>query len=88
MFLCEHVFGSLGIVPRNRIAWLCGNPVFTFLRILVLVAHACNPYYSDAEIRRIAVQSQTWQIVPETLSQKNPNTKTGLVECASSRASA
>jgi hypothetical protein len=32
-----------------------------------------------AEIRRIAVQSQPRQIVPETLSQKNPSQK-GLVK--------
>jgi hypothetical protein len=40
------------------------------------VAHACNPSYSGgAEIRRIAVQSQPWQIVHETLSQKNSSQK-------------
>jgi hypothetical protein len=34
------------------------------------VAHACNPSYSGAEIRRIVVQSQPRQIVLKTLSQK------------------
>jgi hypothetical protein len=35
----------------------------------------------EAEIRRIAVQSQPGQIVPETLSQKTHHThKKGLVE--------
>jgi hypothetical protein len=33
-----------------------------------LVAHACNPSYSGAEIRRIAVQSQLRQIIHKTLS--------------------
>jgi hypothetical protein len=36
----------------------------------VLVAHAYNPSYSGAEIRRITVRSQPVQIVPETLSRK------------------
>jgi hypothetical protein len=27
----------------------------------------------EAEMRRIMVQSQSWQIVSETLSQKNPS---------------
>jgi hypothetical protein len=30
----------------------------------------------ETEIKRIAVRSQTWQIVHETLSQKNPSQKT------------
>jgi hypothetical protein len=34
----------------------------------------------EAEIRRIEVQSQPRQIVQETLSQKKPFTKKGLVE--------
>jgi hypothetical protein len=34
------------------------------------VAHACNPSYSEAEIRRIVVQSQPRQIDCKTLSQK------------------
>jgi hypothetical protein len=34
-----------------------------------------------AEIRRITVQSQPRQIVHETLSQKYPSQKKGLVEC-------
>jgi hypothetical protein len=34
----------------------------------------------EAEIRRIAIQSQPRQIVCETLSRKNPITKIGLVE--------
>jgi hypothetical protein len=38
----------------------------------VLVAHAYNPSYSQAEIRRILVQSQHGQIICETLSRKNP----------------
>jgi hypothetical protein len=33
----------------------------------------------EAEIKRISVQSQLGQIVPKTLSQKNPSQK-GLVE--------
>jgi hypothetical protein len=33
-----------------------------------LVAQTCNPSYSGAEIRRIAVQSQPGQIVCKTLS--------------------
>jgi hypothetical protein len=40
------------------------------------VAHACNPGYSRAEIRRIAAQSQLRQILYETLSQKKVITKT------------
>jgi hypothetical protein len=44
-----------------------------------LVAHACNPSYLGAEIRRILVQSQSRQIVHETLYQKYP-TQRGLVE--------
>jgi hypothetical protein len=35
----------------------------------------------EAEIRRIAVQSQPGQIVHETLSGKKTFTKIGLVEC-------
>jgi hypothetical protein len=31
------------------------------------VAHACNPSYQEAEIRRIVVQSQPGQIILETL---------------------
>jgi Fic family protein len=47
----------------------------------VLVAHTCNLATQEAEIRRIAVQSQLWQIVRETLSQKKKkNHKKGLVE--------
>jgi hypothetical protein len=34
----------------------------------------------EAEIRRIVVQSQPWQIVLETLSQKETHHKKGLVE--------
>jgi hypothetical protein len=34
----------------------------------------------EAEIRRIVVQSQLGQTVHETLSQKNPSQKIGLVE--------
>jgi hypothetical protein len=45
------------------------------------VAHACNPSYSEAEIRRIVVQSQPRQIDCKTLSQKKKkNHKNGLVE--------
>jgi hypothetical protein len=40
-----------------------------------LVAHTCNPSYSEAEIRRIAVRSQPGQIVRETLSQKTLHKK-------------
>jgi hypothetical protein len=29
----------------------------------------------EAEIKRIAIQSQTWQIVRETLSRKHPSQK-------------
>jgi hypothetical protein len=43
------------------------------------VAHACNPSYSEAEIRRIKVQSLPRQIVHKTLSGKYPSQK-GLVE--------
>jgi hypothetical protein len=39
------------------------------------VAHACNPAIQEAEIRRIAVRSQTGQIVYETLSLKKPAQK-------------
>jgi hypothetical protein len=45
-----------------------------------LVAHTCNPSYSEAEIRRIKVKSQLWQIVFKTQSRKKPITKKGLVE--------
>jgi hypothetical protein len=34
----------------------------------------------EAEIRRISVRSQPWQIVQENLSQKTLSQKTGLVE--------
>jgi hypothetical protein len=34
----------------------------------------------EAEIRRIVVQNQLGQTVHETLSQKNPSQKIGLVE--------
>jgi hypothetical protein len=34
----------------------------------------------EAKIRRILVRSQPTQIVHETLSQKNPSQKKGLVE--------
>jgi hypothetical protein len=34
----------------------------------------------ETEIRRIAVRSQPWQIVRETLSQKTLSQKIGLVE--------
>jgi hypothetical protein len=48
----------------------------------VSVAHACNPSSQEAEIERITVGSQSWQIVGETLSQKKqtnqkPFTKKG-----------
>jgi hypothetical protein len=39
------------------------------------VAHTCNPSYSEAEIRRTAVQSQPEQIVPDPLSKKPFTTK-------------
>jgi hypothetical protein len=45
----------------------------------VLVAHACHPT-QEAEIRRIAVQSQPRQIICETLSRKRCSTKKGLME--------
>jgi hypothetical protein len=38
------------------------------------------PAAQEAEIRRIAVLSQPRQIVVESLSQKNPSQKRGLVE--------
>jgi hypothetical protein len=44
------------------------------------MAHAYNPSSQEAEIRRIAVQSQPEQIVHETLSLKTLSQKTGLVE--------
>jgi hypothetical protein len=34
------------------------------------VAHACSPSYSGGRDQEISVQSQPWQIVHETLSQK------------------
>jgi hypothetical protein len=40
----------------------------------VPLAYACNPT-QEAEIRRIAVQSQPGQLVPQTLSQINPSQK-------------
>jgi hypothetical protein len=39
------------------------------------VAHTCNPATQEEEIRRIMVQSQSGQIVCETLSQKKLHTK-------------
>jgi hypothetical protein len=36
----------------------------------MLIAHAYNPSYTEAEIRRTEVQSQPGQRVCETLSQK------------------
>jgi hypothetical protein len=41
----------------------------------MLVAHTCNPSYQEAEVRRVAVQSQTGQIVHETLSRKTLSQK-------------
>jgi hypothetical protein len=38
------------------------------------------PATQEAEIRRTVLQSQPGQIILETLSQKNLNTKKGLVE--------
>jgi hypothetical protein len=47
----------------------------------MLVAHTCNPSYQEAEVRRVAVQSQTGQIVHETLSRKTlSQKKKGLIE--------
>jgi hypothetical protein len=43
------------------------------------MAHACNLSAQEAEIRRMEVQSQSRQIVCETLSRKTLH-KTGLVE--------
>jgi hypothetical protein len=53
------------------------------IRSRVLVAHACNPGYSGAEIREIVVQSQSRKIVRETLSQINPSQKQagGVTKC-------
>jgi hypothetical protein len=45
-----------------------------------LVAYACNPSYSEAEIRRITFQSQPGQMVCKTLSEKTLSQKVGLVE--------
>jgi hypothetical protein len=39
------------------------------------VAHTCNRSYSEAEIRRIMVQSQPGEIVRETLSWDYPSLK-------------
>jgi hypothetical protein len=39
----------------------------------------CNPSFSEAEIMRIAVRSQAWQSVRETLSQRY-TTQKGLVK--------
>jgi hypothetical protein len=44
-----------------------------WLRLVILATQ-------EAEIRRIVVQSQPGKIVHETLSQKNPSQKIGLVE--------
>jgi hypothetical protein len=38
------------------------------------VAHTCKSY-SEAQIKRIVVQSQSRQIVPKTLSQKKKKKK-------------
>jgi hypothetical protein len=43
----------------------------------VPVAHTCNPSYSEAEIWRIAVQSQPGQIVYKTYLEKSPSQNKG-----------
>jgi hypothetical protein len=43
------------------------------------MAYNCLLATQEVEIRRIVVQKQPVQIVLETLSQKKPNTKKGLV---------
>jgi hypothetical protein len=45
----------------------------------VLVAHTCNPSYSEKNIRRIEIRKQVGQIVRENLSQKTHHKK-GLVK--------
>jgi hypothetical protein len=42
----------------------------------------------EAAIRKITVQSQPWQVVGETLSQKKPITKKGSWSGSSGRATA
>jgi hypothetical protein len=66
---------SLGPPPSCH--GICPETVTKFKNIYswTLVAHAYNPSYSKAEIKRIAVRSQPRQIVHETLSQKYPPQK-------------
>jgi hypothetical protein len=48
------------------------NPFpFPLKKVTEPVAHACNSAYLEAENRRIAVQSQCWQVVFKTLSPKS-----------------
>jgi hypothetical protein len=55
------------------------NPIKTKDLTWVLEAHTCDPSYSEANIRRIEIQSQVGQIVRENLSQKTHHKK-GLVK--------
>jgi hypothetical protein len=45
----------------------------------VLVAHACNPRYSEAEIRRIMFKANPRQVIRETdpISKKNITKRAG-----------
>jgi hypothetical protein len=66
-----------------------GTSEFSYLRAKkisqALVAHACNPSYLEAEIRRIKARqkkplSQKYPTHKQTNKQKIPNTDKGLVE--------
>jgi hypothetical protein len=52
-------------------------PFFFFLNVLGLGARLTPVILGTqmAEIKRVVVRSQLWQIVPETLSWKHPNTE-------------
>jgi hypothetical protein len=102
-YVCAIIFAShtwwrvWGLFMESSKAIHGPNQVHMWITILrkeiwgwAPVAHPCNSSYAGAEIRRIAVWSQCWQIVLKTLSQKNPSQqKTGqvaqVVECLSSK---
>jgi hypothetical protein len=72
--------------PEKRKIRFCIDSIRLHMKILynkvipfcwVPVAHTCNSSYTEAEFRRIAVQSQPRQIVHETISRENPSQKKG-----------
>jgi hypothetical protein len=73
------VLGGWG--RRIERGWIMGTKTqLNKMNSWALVAHAIILATQEAGIRRITVQSQSGQIVYETLSRKKPITKNGLVE--------